>query len=169
MKGPVILRPLERRDADVIARWAADPEFCRAADWTVGLPFDQCRAFHRDLIDSPPADLLRLGAVHDAELVGYVDLHGDEPGRRELGFVIGERSRWGRGLGRSAAGAGLDHGFDRLGLREVWAEALDANRRSVRILQSLGFTETGKGADSMFLGRPTSYRQFTITAGDRTR
>jgi len=149
-----------------MARWAADSEFCRAAGWTADLPHADYRRFHQTLIRSPPADLIRLGAVHDGILVGYVDLHGNESHRRELGFVIGERSRWSRGLGRLAAAAGLDHGFDQLGLREIWAEAFDADQRSVRILQRLGLVETGSGDEGVFLDRPTYYRRFAITAGD---
>jgi len=83
------------------------------------------------LIQSPPDDLLRLGVVRLDTLVGYVDLHGDQSHRRELGFVIGERGRWGHGLGRSAAAPGLHHGFRQIALREVWAEAMDANQPSV--------------------------------------
>ena len=97
--NPVTLRPLELGDADVIARWAADPEFCHQADWTPGLPFSERQRFHQRLIQSRPPDLIMLGVIHRSVLVGYVDLHGDEPHQREIGFVIGERARWGRGLG----------------------------------------------------------------------
>ena len=58
---------------------------------------------------------------------------GSQPRRRELGFVIGERRHWRQGLGRAAAEAGLRFGFASLGLSQIWAEALDANRASVRI------------------------------------
>lgn len=162
----LILRPLDLPDAEVMARWAADPEFCHAAGWTMGLPSAHYRRFHEELIRSPPAELTRLGAVRVGDLAGYVDLHGDAPDRRELGFVIGVRSRWGRGLGRSAAAAGLDYGFGRLGLSEIWAEAFDANLRSIRILQRLGLRETGRGDDGVFLDQPTYYRRFAITAKD---
>lgn len=164
----VILRPLDVRDADVMARWAADSEFCRAAGWTAGLPHAEYRRFHQGLIQSPPVDLIRLGAIHNGVLVGYVDLHGGEPHRRELGFVIGERSRWGRGLGRLAGAAGLGYGFGQLGLQEIWAEAFDANQRSIRILQRLGLVETGSGDEGVFLDQPTYYRRFAITAMDWT-
>ena len=149
-----------------MARWAADAEFCRAAGWTADLPLGEYRRFHRRLIQSPPADLIRLGAVHNGVLVGYVDLHGSEPHRRELGFVIGDRSRWNQGLGQLAAAAGLDYGFDHLGLQEIWAEAFNANQSSVRILQRLGLRETGRGDEGTFLEKPTYYRQFAITATD---
>lgn len=165
----VDLRPLALADAEVIAGWAEDPEFCRAADWTVEQSFTQRRQFHEALVQSAPAELIRLAASHEGLLVGYVDLHGDEPHQRDLGVVIGGRSRWGQGLGRLAAAAGLDYGFDRLGLRIISAEALAANQRSVRILQRLGMTETGKGAEGVFLDQPSFYRRFAITADEWTR
>jgi RimJ/RimL family protein N-acetyltransferase len=151
----------------VLAGWAADEDFSRAAGWTIGRPAAHYRRFHRQLIDSPPADLIRLGAVEDDVLVGYVDLHGVEPQRRELGVVVGGRSRWGRGLGRRVAAAGIGHGFGRLGLREIWAEAFDANRRSIRILLGLGMRETGRGDDGLFLDQPTFYRRFALSRGPR--
>jgi RimJ/RimL family protein N-acetyltransferase len=163
---PVALRPLEAPDADVIAGWAADPEFCREAAWTPDLPIDERRRLHRTLIRSPPPELIRLGAVHNGVLVGYVDLHGLAPTRRELGFVIGERHRWGRGLGRSAAAAGLEFGFARLDLHEIWAEALTCNERSIRVLQRLGLAETGPGENGVGLDRRIRHRRFAITAED---
>lgn len=161
------LRPLTVDDAETYAGWSADPDFCRAAGWTVGLPLAEHVSFWRDLIASPPPELLRLGAVHEGELVAYVDLHGMEPRRRELGFAVGRRERWGRGLGSRAAAAALDHGFEVLGLEEVWAEALDANRASVRILQSLGMRETGRGEDDEYCGTASFHRKFAITAKER--
>ncbi|MEU8663473.1 GNAT family N-acetyltransferase [Actinoplanes philippinensis] len=137
--SPIRLRPLRASDAEVIAGWASDPQFRAAAAWTDRSPAEHL-SFHRTLIATPPAGLLRLGAVHDGFLVGYVDLHGTDPDGRELGFVIGERSRWGAGLGRAAAAAGIAHGFEKLALLEIRAEADDHNRRSIRILESLGMT-----------------------------
>lgn len=151
-------------DADVIAVWAADEDFCRAVDWTLGLSFEEHRHFQARLICSPPSDLVRLGALHEDQLVGYVALQGDEPHRRELGFLIGPRTVWGRGLGKATARAGLKHGFDEMHLDEIWAEALDANHASIRILQRLGLRETGPGEPGSYLNQPTHHRQFVITA-----
>lgn len=152
------------QDAPTFAGWATDPEFCRQADWTASVSFADNQRFHENLVGSPPRDLIRLGAIQEGMLVGYVDLHGNEPHRRELGFVIGPRGHWGRGLGLLAGAAGLSYGFGYLGLKEIWAEALDANQRSVRILQHLGMMETSRGDGGSFLERPTYYRQFAITA-----
>ncbi len=46
---------------------------------------------------------------------------------------------------------------------------MDANERSVRILQRLGLAEIGRGQDAVFLDQPTYYRRFRITAEDWSR
>jgi RimJ/RimL family protein N-acetyltransferase len=167
----VTLRALTLRDCEVAARWGEDPDFCAYAGWTVDRSADRARLW-RDLVTDPPDDLLRVAAADErGDLVGYVDLMGLEPRRRELGYLVGSRARWGHGWGTAIAAAGLDHGFSRLGLDEIWAEALDANAPSVRILQRVGMTETGRGDDGTFLGEPTYYRRFAInrTAWDGGR
>ncbi len=157
------LRPLTDADVPVLARWAEDDVFRLAADWSDGTLAEH-EAVFRHNIANPPAELLRLAAVHDGRLVGYIDLHGSAPRVRELGYLIGPSAAWGRGLGTAVARAGLAYGFAEVALAKIWAEALDANAASVRILQRLGMRETGRGQDATYRGEPTHYRQFIITA-----
>jgi RimJ/RimL family protein N-acetyltransferase len=157
----VFLRPLTLSDVPIYASWGLDRRFCEHAGWTVDLPLAAHEAHWHKLIER--SRLLRLAAIAGTEVVGYADLAGDALDRRELGYVVGPSARWGQGLGGSVARLALDHGFQDLGLDEIWAEALDANRASVRILTSLGMTETGRGDDEPFLGRPSFYRQFSIS------
>lgn len=159
----VSLRPLVPQDAPVIAGWGDDPVFVAHADWTERSP-EETPAFWESRTRRSPDGLIRLGAERAGALVGCLDLHGDDPGRRELGYVVGPRSNWGRGLGAAIAAAGLEHAFDAMGLAEVRAEAYAANEPSVRIPQRLGMTETGRGEDGEFLGQPTYLRVFAITA-----
>jgi RimJ/RimL family protein N-acetyltransferase len=160
----VSLRRLTIRDTEVAAGWGEDPEFCAYAGWTVDRPTADRARLWRDLVRHPHDDLIRLAAVDETgALVGYVDLMGLEADRRELGYLVGSRAHWGRGWGTAIAAAGLDHGFSAMGLHEIWAEALDANEPSVRILERLGLTETEPGDDGTFLGERTYFRRFTIT------
>ncbi|MEC5199820.1 RimJ/RimL family protein N-acetyltransferase [Arthrobacter sp. PL16] len=165
MNPPALrLRPLLREDAPVLAEWGGDGLFCQHAGWTA-----TSRAALHDFwvrqITDPPAELIRLAVEDPAEgvLVGYVDLHGLDPGEKELGFVIGPSHRWRQGLGRRAAAAGLMYGFEELGLERVWAEALAANTASLRILRSVGMEETGRGGLGTFLNEDSYYRQFRIS------
>ena len=144
------LRPLALSDAPIYAAWGQDSLFCEHAGWTRD-PAAQ-KEHWRKLITEPKPDHLRLAAVAGEQVVGYVDFAGDEARRRELGYVVGPSNRWGQGLGGAVARLGLEYGFGELGLDEIWAEAVDANKASIRILLSLGMTETGRGEDEVFLG-----------------
>lgn len=162
------LRPLQHQDAKTLAGWGQDELFCRHAGWTVtsSAALDDFWVRH---IEEPPDGLVRLAAEDaDRELVGYVDLHGSNPGERELGFVIGPSRHWGSGLGRRAAEAALTYGFKELTLECVWAEALAANIASVKILRSVGMQETGEGGPGVFLGKDSYYLQFRTTRDNGT-
>lgn len=159
---PIRLRPLREEDAETFADWAADETFCARADWTPGLAREEHARFWRRLASSPPPELLRLVAEADGEVVGTVDLHGLEPGVRELGYTVGPSARWGQGVGTAVARAGLAHGFDALGLETVWAEALQTNVPSVRILERNGMVRGELGGPGVFLGVPDRYVRFRI-------
>lgn len=73
------MRPLINDDAVIIAGCGADEAFCRAAGWTVGLSHEAHVRFQERLIGHPPPDLVRLAVQADGELVGYLDLQGEEP------------------------------------------------------------------------------------------
>src|SRR5690625_781204 len=73
----VVLRPMLASDADVFASWAADSRICAHAGWTTRSDIDELVPWWRALIENPDPTLLRMTAVCDGDVVGYVDLHGD--------------------------------------------------------------------------------------------
>lgn len=158
----VLLRPLAVADAEVLAAWGADEVFSAHAGWKPSATEREALARWQALIARPDPELLRLAALHHGHVVGYVDLYDDQAGGRELGYVIGPSRRWGQGLGTAAARAGLAHGFGSLALPRIWAEAIEANTASLRVLQRLGMREIGGGEAEAFLGRPSRYRRFEI-------
>ncbi len=162
------LRPLQHEDADALVGWGEDGLFCRHVGWGASSR-TALHDFWVRQVEDPPAELIRLAVENaDSEVVGYVDLHGTNPGDKELGFVIGPSRRWGQGLGRRAAMAGLVYGFEELALGCIWAEALIANSASVRILRSLGMQETGKGGLGAFLDEDSYYLQFRMRRDEWT-
>ena len=59
----------------------------------------------------------------------------------EVGWRIA-REHWGRGYATEAARAALDHGFGRLGLPEIVAMTVPANRRSRGVMERSGMTRS---------------------------
>lgn len=163
------LRPLHPDDAGTIAGWAADPVFVAHAGWSPDLERSTMYEFWHGMAIAPPRELVRLVATLEGEIVGYADLHGADTSERELGYAVGPSARWGQGLGTAVARAGLRHGFDELGLEEIWAEAPPANTASVRILERLGMRRTGTGEEDEFLGERTRCAQYRITRRDHAR
>src|SRR5699024_8356095 len=144
--SPVIrLRPLHPDDAGTSAGWAADPVFVAHAGWSPDLERSAMYQLGHGLAIAPHRELVRLVATLEGALVGCADVHGADTSGRELGYAVGPSARWGQGLGTAVARAGLRHGFDELGLEEIWAEAPPANTASVRILERLGMRRTGTG------------------------
>ena len=67
----VTLHALRLDDADTIAAWGDDPEFCSAAGWSASNTRDHRAARLRSLISEAPHDLIRLGVRSDEGLVGF--------------------------------------------------------------------------------------------------
>lgn len=160
------LRPLIAADASTLASWATDPVFCAHAGWRLrDSPVDALYWWENAIVHPDPT-LVRLLAVSDDNPVGYVDLHGEELARRELGYLIGPSARWGQGLGTAAARSALEFGFIELGLESIWAEAVEANPGSVRVLHRLGMRPAGVGTSAEFLGTRSRYLIFELSRDD---
>jgi RimJ/RimL family protein N-acetyltransferase len=62
----------------------------------------------------------------------------------EFAIVIGDRSVWGKGLGRAMTRFAIEYGFDELNLRRIYLEVLANNERAIKLYRSLGFIEEGR-------------------------
>jgi RimJ/RimL family protein N-acetyltransferase len=77
------------------------------------------------------------------ELLGTVSLRRFVRDRRaELGYWLGA-DVWGHGYATEAADALVDFGFARLGLSRIYAQVLDGNDASCRVLEKLGMINEG--------------------------
>ncbi|MBN9213294.1 MAG: hypothetical protein ABS62_10470 [Microbacterium sp. SCN 70-200] len=163
------LRPMVSSDAGTFAGWASDPVFRAHAGWSEDATFEDLAEWWAAHIANPGPHLIRLSAVFGDDVVGYVDTHGDAEETRELGFVVGPSSRWGQGWGTLAASAGVEYGFEVLGLSSLWAEAVEANVGSLRVLERIGMTPIGTGDEDVFLGAKSTYSRFMLSRQDWAR
>ena len=81
--------------------------------------------------------IVPTGATDSVGTIGLTITSKDER-HAELGIVIG-RAWWGKGIGTCAARMVTDYGFSTLGLAGMYAEVLQRNLASQRLLEKVGF------------------------------
>ena len=98
--------------------------------------------FHRAAKDEA------LFVIADAEdrAIGHVGLYKIDHRIRsaEYAILIGDRSTWGKGLGRACTRFVIEYGFDELNLRRIQLDVLATNDRAMKLYRSIGFVEEGR-------------------------
>ena len=61
----------------------------------------------------------------------------------EFGILIGDPSRWGKGIGKEATSAIIAYGFDELNMNRIGLSVIASNTRAVRLYEGLGFVREG--------------------------
>ncbi|MFD2609001.1 GNAT family N-acetyltransferase [Deinococcus taklimakanensis] len=165
----VCLRPLRPGDEHAAVRWAANPLFCRAADWAQGLSPRVVQRHWLGLIHAHQPDFLRLGVEWQGRMVGYVDLAHLSAHEGEFGIGIGESDLWGQGVGRQAGRLLLQFAFEELGLERVSASVHAPNTRSLALMRRLGFRELGPGEPETYQGKLVPVIWFEIRRAEWSR
>jgi RimJ/RimL family protein N-acetyltransferase len=142
----LLLRPARPGDAGALHGAFSDA----AAMAYVGTPHDelaQTAAFVARMIATPPDAGEEFVVVLDGRVIGKAGFWRWP----EVGFLL-RREVWGRGLGTEAVAALVAHGFGARGLQRIEADVDPRNERSIRLLERLGFRETGRAANTIEIG-----------------
>lgn len=77
------------------------------------------------------------------EYIGTISLHGiDWIARKgEVGYMIGSREHWGKGVATEAVALITDYAFNRLNLNKIIAGVVDGNIGSVKVLEKNGYKQ----------------------------
>lgn len=141
--SPVRLVPHTAEFADCVLRWRNDPDILgqlcseRAPtreeheQWLARLD-ERRREFV--VLDAGTSQPLGTASLSDVDA---------RSGQAELGILIGEKSAWGRGIGRAAILALLKVAFDELVLHRVYLRVFPDNERALRLYASAGFVREG--------------------------
>lgn len=158
----VLLRPyqhgFDERELQALYAWSLDGDLLAlCGTQPLSLGYRRFRElFEQQLQQSAGADQLYAILDGSGRLVGRIGLFGlwrqvDPLGisaragvlvrsdHAELGIMIGDRSAWGRGLGREAVGLLVDHAFGALGLTQVILYTLPENLRAQKAFMAAGF------------------------------
>jgi len=139
----LLLRQLNDEDAPRIAQIGGDWD---VASMTARMPYPYTMETAYQWIDAIDPGEMIYGIEHDGELIGVTGFTPapDEP-TAEVGYWLG-KDYWGQGYATEAAQAVIDHCFYREGFRKLTCGHFADNPASARVIEKLGFEETGSGA-----------------------
>lgn len=149
------IRPLRPGDAAAVRRFALDPEVAHLLFEDKGghLPSTLFLALMialQWLSGAPDYAIVEP----DGQLIGVVRLWRISQTNRSamLTIVIGEKARWGRGLGTEALRLILGVGFGRLELNRVELHVFAFNERAIRSYEKVGFVREGSRRSALARG-----------------
>ena len=140
------LRPLCAADCAVSVRWRNDPDI---RDNILGYRFPITEEMEAQWVDAVLKDQSRARLVlaiedkTDGALAGFAYLNGIDWFARhaELGMLIGERSRQGKGLAKEALALVAGYAFETLNLNKLHLRVAAFNARALRLYRDFGFVE----------------------------
>ena len=111
--------------------------------------------YYRDYIRTLDRNTNVIWAIiheHDGH-VGNIGLHAISALNRnaEFAIMIGNKAHWTNGVGRAAARALIEHGFEKLNLERIYCGTAATNLAMVRLALALGMTEEGRRRSQLWL------------------
>jgi RimJ/RimL family protein N-acetyltransferase len=141
-----LLRKLEPEDAPNLYRFRNDPEVARGlGGFSSGYTLQAIKEWI-ERRGKASDDL--VWAIADRETnacLGHAGLYQIDHRVRacEFGILIGDSSRWGKGLGKEVTSAIVAYGFDELNMNRIELSVIASNTRAIRLYEVLGFVREG--------------------------
>jgi RimJ/RimL family protein N-acetyltransferase len=157
MYGPVIqgklvrLRPPRAEDAPAVITWFEDMEVTRFLLLRHPPSIDMEKEW-LDRMARSPDDVVWFVEC-EGQLVGTTALHMIDwkNGFATTGTVIGDKSAWGKGLGRELMQLRTRYAFTQLPLRKLKSAYLEGNEASAKAQAAAGYREIGRHKADMFI------------------
>jgi [ribosomal protein S5]-alanine N-acetyltransferase len=141
-----LLRKLEPEDAPNLYRFRNDPEVARGlGGFSSGYSLQAIKEWI-ERRGKASDDL--VWAIADRETnacLGHAGLYQIDHRVRacDFGILIGDSSRWGKGIGREVTSAIVAYGFDELNMNRIELCFIASNTRAMRLYEGLGFVREG--------------------------
>ena len=150
MYGPLIqgklltLRPPRPEDLDQMIKWFEDIEVTRFLE----IRFPPGIEAEKEWLDKTARDpnLVYWVVEHEGRAVGGTGIHRIDwkHGVGSTGTAIGDKSAWGKGLGRELMQLRAEFAFTQLPLRKLRSKYVDGNDASARAQAACGYQQVGR-------------------------
>jgi RimJ/RimL family protein N-acetyltransferase len=140
------LRALSQDDLVPIMSWVNDPEVTRGL--LVGrypMTDETERQWIESKMKASTRETLYTIETTAGEYVGEISLFKIEPVEHnaELGIVIGDKTKWGKGYATEAIELMLGFGFNQLNLNMIYLAVIGFNTKAISLYRRLGFVDEG--------------------------
>ena len=139
----LILRHWEESDAEVMFKYASDPDVGPITGWMPHEDIEESRWVINNILTGKEAYAICLKET--GKPVGTIELKlGDKAdlcdgdNECELGFWLG-KPYWGQGIMPEASKELIRHAFEDLGFDNVWCGYYEGNFKSMRAQEKIGF------------------------------
>lgn len=132
----VILRPLKLEESEIYRRWFNDPEVTK---YHVNPSSPATKKEEIEITKRLSASPNNFAIEAEGKPIGACGV-----GRKGFGITVGEKEYWGKGYGTAVARLLIDYGFEKLGLEQISADAMEFNLRSIRMIKRAGCQEVNR-------------------------
>jgi len=141
----IYLREVTEQDYELMLAWRNDKEislgfYSQAEGKTIS--WEE----HLNWIESRNKDWRTFIIIYENRRIGVLTIGQLDHWCPEIGYYIGEKSLWGKGIVKAAIRLGLEH-IKKNGKEYAHTTVKDDNIRSNRVLKSLGFEQTGEARE----------------------
>jgi [ribosomal protein S5]-alanine N-acetyltransferase len=157
------VRSLHIDDFSNVLNWSKDDLFCLANGWEKNRNPEELYQWWLDCINNKSEGFIRMGIEVNKKIVGYVDLACIKDNTAEIGIAIGESKLWGKGIGFYATKCMMDFASKKLDIKIFDAETHEANLRSKKMLEKIGFKEISRIGSEEYLGTESQLIQYRIS------
>lgn len=155
LKGnKVQLRALERGDLDFLFQLENDPKVWEISGTLTPYSRDVLTLYldnaHRDIYEVKQLRLVIC--TLDNKAIGLIDLFDFDPKNKRagVGIIIADAADRNHGIGTESMEILSKYAFNTLGLRQLYANILEANQGSIHLFKKLGFHLVGIKKDWIY-------------------
>ena len=148
-----ILRKPEPFDVDLLYSFKNDSEiFSMLGGFHSGYSFSDISNWIKNHSVAQNEVLWIIADPHDNSCLGHVGLYNIDFRVRsaEFGLLIGNKKKWGMGLGTHVSSSVIQYGFYQLNLNRISLNVLKSNTRACKLYEKLGFILEGTLRSAQF-------------------
>lgn len=151
--GDIVLRQPEERDAPLLYRYRNDREVVESlGGFSRGFSLAEVEDWIKRHRAAKNEVLWVIASGDTDECIGHVGIYDIDHRVRsgEFGILIGDKARWGKGIGRTATLAAMRYAFEELNLHRLHLTALRSNKKAIGLYERLGFQHEGLLREAQF-------------------